>query len=36
MGFRATPDSTAALATATGTREMRRGSKALGMMYSGP
>ena len=36
IGRRATPLSIAALATATGTREISRGSKALGMMYSGP
>ncbi len=35
-GRRATPDSIAALATAGGISEIRRGSKGTGMMYSGP
>ena len=35
-GLRATPLSIAALATAGGHAEISRGSKALGMMYSGP
>ena len=36
IGLRATPESMAALATATGTLTMRRGSNGAGMMYSGP
>ncbi len=36
IGFGATPLSIAALATAGGTWEMRRGSNGTGMMYSGP
>ena len=32
----ATPESTAACATAGATRAMRRGSNGRGMMYSGP
>jgi hypothetical protein len=36
IGFLATPVSIAALATAIGIAEMRRGSKGTGMMYCGP
>jgi hypothetical protein len=36
IGLRATPLSIAALATATGTPWIRRGSNGTGMMYSGP
>jgi hypothetical protein len=36
MFLRATPVSIAALATATGIAEMRRGSKGTGMMYCAP
>ncbi len=36
IGFLATPESMAALATATGTVVINRGSNGAGMMYSGP
>jgi len=36
IGLRATPDSIAAFATATGTVEIKRGSNGTGMMYWGP
>ena len=36
IGRRATPDSIAACATATGISEISRGSKGTGMMYCGP
>ena len=36
IGFRATPESIAACATAEETAAIRRGSNGVGMMYSGP